>query len=261
MKIDKQALSADEVQIAYTTAGTSGQTAIVFIHGGLSDRKIWNHQLRAFSDQYRTIALDLAGHGESGRNREKWGIPEFGSDVLAVIEKEQAQRVVLVGNSLGGPVALEAAALIAPRVLAVVGVDTFHDLGRRIEAAEVQERAEAFDRDFAGSVHHMLGVLLHPDADPSLVQELERTMLRTSPDVVHQMFLSFADYDPNRALQKLRRTPIRCINGDLFPIDVSTMRQSHADFDAVVLPHTGHYPMLECPDLFNSKLREILTVL
>jgi pimeloyl-ACP methyl ester carboxylesterase len=53
--------------------------------------------------------------------------------------------------------------------------------------------------------------------------------------------------------------PIRCINGDLYPTQVEKNRTIHPDFDAVTLPHTGHYPMLEQPKLFNRYLEGILS--
>jgi pimeloyl-ACP methyl ester carboxylesterase len=54
------------------------------------------------------------------------------------------------------------------------------------------------------------------------------------------------------------RVPVRCINGDRFPTDVETIRRVVGDFDAVMLPHTGHFPLLECPEEFHGRLAEIL---
>lgn len=120
----KTCLAPDGVAIVYSAAG-AGETALVFIHGGLADRGFWDGQLGAFAGCHRVIALDLPGHGESGTNRKKWGFPEFGADVRAVVDAEKLERVILFGNSLGGPVGIEAALLLPGRVLGVVGVDTF----------------------------------------------------------------------------------------------------------------------------------------
>jgi len=61
--------AADGVTIVYSAAG-AGEPALVFIHGGLADRKFWDSQLRAFAGKHRVIALDLPGHGESGIDRK-----------------------------------------------------------------------------------------------------------------------------------------------------------------------------------------------
>jgi pimeloyl-ACP methyl ester carboxylesterase len=127
----KTCLAPDGVTLVYSAAG-SGEPALVFIHGGLAERTFYDGQLKAFADSHRVIALDLAGHGESGADRKKWGMPEFGADVRAVVEAENLRKVVLIGNSLGGPVVIEAALLLPGKAAAVIGVDTFQSLEYKI---------------------------------------------------------------------------------------------------------------------------------
>jgi pimeloyl-ACP methyl ester carboxylesterase len=116
---DGRVRSADDVEIVYSARG-AGETALVFIHGGLADREFWAPQLSALADAFRVVALDLGGHGSSGRNRKARTIAAFGEDARAVVEALALKRVVLIGNSLGGPVALEAAGLLRGRVLGVM---------------------------------------------------------------------------------------------------------------------------------------------
>jgi len=96
----KTCLAPDGVTIVYSAAG-AGDTALVFVHGGMADRSFFGGQLDALASRYRVVAVDLAGHGESGRNRTKWGISAFAADVKAVVDAEHLRRVVLFGNSLG----------------------------------------------------------------------------------------------------------------------------------------------------------------
>lgn len=248
--------SFDGVSIAYTVSGAA-DTALVFIHGGLADRSFWDGQHAAFAERFRVIALDLAGHGESGQNRREWGIPQFGRDVVAVMDAENVRHGVLIGNSLGGPAAIEAALLTGTRALAVIGVDTFQDMGHTMDLNQMHEMAEAWRRDFAGKLEEMLRVLLHPDTAPSLVEDVRRRMSRMPVEAAYAMFRCFGGYGAGASARQLR-VPVRCINGDRFPTDVEAIRRVIADFDAVVLPHTGHFPMLECPEEFNRRLTEAL---
>ena len=254
----KTCLAADGVLIVYSAAG-AGDPALVFIHGGLADRTFWEGQLREFAGLHRVVALDLPGHGESGLNRKKWGIPEFGADVKAVIEAEKLKNVIIFGNSLGGPVAIEAALLLPDRVLGVVGVDTFQVLNTRITPEEAKQRAEFFRRDFAGALKQMVRMLFHADADPALIAEAESRMGGTSPEAAHAMLLSFAGYEG--AVASRLTVPLRAINGDLYPTDVEGNRKVKADFDAVIMKHMGHYPMLERPTEFNNRVTEIVASL
>jgi len=253
----KTCAAPDGVTIVYSVCG-AGEPALLFIHGGLADRSFWDAQLSAYAGRHRVVALDLAGHGESGTNRKKWGIPEFGADVKAVADAENLKSVVLFGNSLGGPVAVEAALLMPGRVLGVVGVDTFQSLDYKITPEEAKQRAEAFRKDFAGSVQEMTKALFHPDADPAVMADAERRMAKTSPEAAYAMFMGLAGYDPAAAAGKLT-VPLRAINGDLYPTDVAGVRKIKPDFDVVVMKHMGHYPMLERPDEFNARVAEVVS--
>jgi pimeloyl-ACP methyl ester carboxylesterase len=251
--------STDGVTIVYSACG-AGEPALVFVHGGLANRSFWDAELKAFGASHRVIALDLAGHGESGTDRTKWGLPEFGADVKAVADAEKLKRMIIFGNSLGGPVAIEAALLMPGRVAGVVGVDTFQSLDYKITPDEARQRAETFRRDFAGSVKAMTKALFHPDADPGIVAEAERRMAKTSPEATCAMFLGLAGYDTAASARRLT-VPLRAINGDLYPTDLAGVRKVKPDFDAIVMKHMGHYPMLERPDEFNRHIAAVIAEL
>lgn len=103
----------------------------------------------------------------------------------------------------------------------------------------------------------MVKMLFHADADPTLMADAERRMLRTSPDAAYAMFLSMAGYDPAAPARRLT-VPLRAINGDLYPTDIQAVRKVKADFNAVVMKHMGHYPMLERPDEFNRHVAVVV---
>jgi pimeloyl-ACP methyl ester carboxylesterase len=260
VKIERKTCAApDGVTIVYWVCG-KGEPELVFIHGGLADRSFWNAEFTAFAGTHRVVALDLAGHGESGTNRVKWGIPEFGADVKAVADAEKLHHMVIFGNSLGGPVAIEAALLMPGRVIGVCGVDTFQSLEYKMTPEGARQRAEAFRNDFAGSVKDMTKALFHPDADPVIMADAERRMARTSPDVAYAMFLGLGGYDSAAPARRLT-VPLRAINGDLYPTDFAGVRKIKPDFDAIIMKHMGHYPMLERPDEFNTHVAEVVVEL
>jgi pimeloyl-ACP methyl ester carboxylesterase len=257
VKIERKTCQApDGVEIVYSVAGT-GEPALVFIHGGLANRGFYDGQLKAFAARHKVIAPDLAGHGESGAGRTKWGIPEFGADVKAVIDAEKAGKVIIFGNSLGGPVAIETALLLPGRTLGVVGIDTFQLLEGVMTPEEVRQRAEYFEKDYAGALKVMVGMLFHKDADPAIVADAEKRMSGTSPAAAKAMFWGMAGYDMGAPAARLA-APLRAINGDLYPTDIAANRKLKPDFDAVIMTHMGHYPMLERPDEFNRLVAEMV---
>jgi pimeloyl-ACP methyl ester carboxylesterase len=257
VRIERKTCAApDGVRIVYSACG-AGEPALVFIHGGLANRTFWEAQLAAFGGGHRVVALDLAGHGESGANRTKWGIPKFGADVKAVADAEKLGRMIIFGNSLGGPVAIEAALLMPGRVLGVVGVDTFQSLDYSITPEESMERAEAFRDHYAESVKKMVKMLFHADADPAVMADAENRMMKTPPAAAYAMFMSFAGYAPATSARKLT-VPLRAINGDLYPTDAEGVRKIKTDFDVVVMKDMGHYPMLERAGEFNADVAAVV---
>ena len=251
--------SADGVEIVYSVRG-AGATALVLIHGGLANRSFWAPQTASMAGAYRVVALDLGGHGESGRNRAAWTLPAWAADVRAVAVAQDLQRVVLVGNSLGGAVALEAAALLRGRAIGVVGADTLHLATHSIPVAEARARADAFRTEFAGSCHAMVEQLFYPGAYGELRAWAEREMRATAPEVAVGMMEGFGGYDLAAAFRGAG-VPIRAINGDLWPTDVAGNRAVTPDFDAVIMKGAGHYPMLERPEEFNRLLAGVVAEL
>src|SRR6476469_2221605 len=66
----KTAKAEDGVSIVYEVRG-KGDTALVFLHGWCGDHTYWKNQVEVFAPDYRVVALDHAGHGESGKDRKK----------------------------------------------------------------------------------------------------------------------------------------------------------------------------------------------
>ena len=107
-----------------------GDPAIVLIHGWSCDGNYWSAQLEALKAKYTTVTVDLAGHGASGRNRTDWSMGNFGEDVAAVVRQLQNTKIVLVGHSMGAPVALEATRRIGDRVIGIIAVDSLKTIGQ-----------------------------------------------------------------------------------------------------------------------------------
>lgn len=253
---DASTISTDGVTIAYTTRG-AGAPALVFIHGGFADRTFWRKQLDAFADRYRVITVDLAGHGASGRNRHIHMLAHFAEDVVAVLDAEHVTGAVLIGNSMGGPVALEAARLAPGRTVAVVGVDTLQDGTQKIDPKMWAARTELFRADFPKACAEMTASLFHRDADAALVAEVKKSLCAHDGPAAAGILSSFDGYDMPAAMRAVN-APIFCINGDLFPTNVAANRTIVPNFDAVVMAHCGHYPMLERPAEFNRHLENFL---
>jgi len=257
---DATVASADGVPIRYHAEGR-GEPALVFIHGWSGDRSHWAEQVTRFSADREVIALDLAGHGDSGRDRYSWTIESLGEDVRAVVLALDLKRVILVGHSLGGPVALAAASRMQGRVAAVVGVDAFHDVERRLDSGRAAALVERWEKDFAGTAKEFLDAVLPKDCDPALRERLQAQLAAAPPDSALALLRAQFDYDLAAAFEHAG-APIRAINTTQ-PTNLAAGRRHATDFAVADLSAMllGHYPMLTAPDLFDQKLAEMLATL
>jgi pimeloyl-ACP methyl ester carboxylesterase len=103
--------------------GGAGSTALVFTTAGWRCVGV-GPTMRRFAPHYRVVALDLAGHGASSRDRTQWTVENFGADVAAVVRTLQLQHVVLIGHSMSGPICVAAVDQLGPTVEALIPVDT-----------------------------------------------------------------------------------------------------------------------------------------
>ena len=166
----------DGVQIHYESGGRRSP-ALVFIHGWNCDRSYWSAQLSVFAAKHYVVAVDLAGHSDSGVNRENWSMASFGADVAAVAHALQLEGIILVGHSIGGQVALEAARLLKGPVKMIIGADTPSDVSLRYADAQLAAMLAAMDADFPGTVDGMVrSSFLLPTSDPALIDQIARDM-------------------------------------------------------------------------------------
>lgn len=250
--------TTDGVSIAYEARG-QGETTLVFLHCWCGDRTFWRNQMDEFAKDYRVVAIDLPGHGQSGKNRETWTVAKYGEDVGGVIDQLDLKRVILIGHSLGGPIALEAARLRPGRVIGVVAVDTLQDAEMEYPMEAIEQIALRFDKDFEGTMDEMIRAMFPPEANAEIVEFVLATAKASDPKMATALLRDIRNRN-DKAAFKAAGVPIRAINAVPHPprgmkTTIEANRQ-YADFDAVLIDGVGHYPQLEKPAEFNSLLRE-----
>jgi pimeloyl-ACP methyl ester carboxylesterase len=249
--------ATDGVPIHYSVTG-KGDPTLVFIHCWTCNRTFWENQVAEFSKTYRVVTIDLPGHGESGQGRKTWSIESFGDDVATVVKKLGLKRVVLVGSSMGGPIALEATRRMPDRVIAIVPVDTLQNVEQKLTPEQLDSVFKQMEADFKNAVTSLLNqFFFSPTTPPAVRERVINTTVSTRPEIAIPMLKAVFAYDPAPAMREIK-APIRAINSDRVPTDVEVNRKYAPQFDVVIIKGTGHYPMLEDPARFNQMLADIL---
>jgi pimeloyl-ACP methyl ester carboxylesterase len=119
----QRTVESDGLRLRCLDWGGSG-SPIVFLHGGGLNAHTWDVVCDVLHDRYRCIALDLRGHGDSDWSEEGWyPTRDHARDVGSLATALGLRQFALVGNSLGGRVALTYAGASASTVTALVLVD------------------------------------------------------------------------------------------------------------------------------------------
>lgn len=123
----QSSVSVGAMDIAYREwgplDGERGLPPLVLLHGVAAHSGWWDHVGPQLALHRRVVAIDLAGHGDSGR-RHRYTVDDWAEDLSGVLRELGLQRPYLVGHSLGGLVSLLTAQRIGSRLAGVVALES-----------------------------------------------------------------------------------------------------------------------------------------
>lgn len=241
--------------------------AVVLLHAGIADSRMWEVQRRALEGRYAVLAPDLRGFG--GRAHEP-GPFRHADDVLALLDAHGIERAALVGASFGGRVALETASVAPDRVSALVllcaaapGVAPTPDA----ESFDEEEERLLGAGDLDGAVELNVRTWLGPSADESaraLVREMQARAFELDT-AAEELSPAVELRRPELDLAALTM-PALVVSGDhdlLFFRETARHLAEHLPAaELVSLDWAGHLPSLERPDetaaLVTAQLDRVL---
>jgi pimeloyl-ACP methyl ester carboxylesterase len=243
------AASVDGMKI-YSASSGAGNATVVLVHGWTCDSSSWDAQVPVLASRYRVVTLDLPGHGRSGAPKDgKFSMDLFARAVEAVRAESGADKIVLVGHSMGAPVIRQYARLYPQHVAGLVAVDGPLDMrgfgdGFKPPALTGPEGLKAREGMIRG--------MFTPDTPQPLQQKILKMMLAAPEATAIGAMQSILD----PALREADVTPMPAL-----AIWAGTNQQiPNPEETKKVLPHysqtqvsgTGHFVMMEKPDEFNK---------
>jgi pimeloyl-ACP methyl ester carboxylesterase len=239
--------------------------AILFIHGFPLDRTLWRDQLGGLTG-WRRIAPDLRGMGRSDAPDLGYSMATYASDLAALLDALDVDRVVLCGLSMGGYVAFEFLRRWPRRVAGLILMDTRAEADSP-EGKRGREQMIAMTREQGAGVvaNAMLPRLLAADTPPeSPVRAHVRKMVEGTPvaGLVGALGAIRDRPDSTALLAALRGLPTLALVGAedvITPPDVvraMAERIPGAEFEIVA--GAGHLPPVEQPAATTDRLRRFL---
>lgn len=234
--------------------GPRDAPAIVFVHGAAWTRRMWAPQMAALAQDFRVIALDLPGHG--ARKGEPFRLASATQALNHVTHEAAEGRVLLVGLSLGGYVAIAYAARYPDQCAGLVlsgccvkyrgliGILSQLDatlvlrlLGeRRVSDMQARSVLKSFPGDIAET---QLAAGFTFEVMPAVYHELQGTDFRAQ----------LATY----------AGPVLLLNGENDRVNrraEQSMLRAASSSKLTIIPGAGHLCNLDQPETFTTTIRE-----
>jgi pimeloyl-ACP methyl ester carboxylesterase len=251
--VETEVASAAGPQILF--AAGSGQS-ICFLHGTGHHAGSWHQTAAALlkRGRFRILIPDLAGHGASAPTAGPITMEILLAGLDGIMQEAVPTRATLVGNSLGGWLAMTWASLHPGRVDRIVGVDTSGISGVNGEITLTPKTRDEARRVWQAAVDKSNWELPDVFFDELIRKAREGALGRVDA-------LSVAPFLMDGVLSKFT-VPVDLIWGEsdrLLPLDYAKRLQSGLPNATLVsIPKCGHIPQLECPDRFNEALLKVL---
>jgi pimeloyl-ACP methyl ester carboxylesterase len=244
--------------------------AVLFIHAGVADSRMWEDQLREFASTNHVIAFDKRGFGKTPWRPGPYSDTD---DSVAVLDRLGVESAVIVGCSMGAATAMNLAIEYPARVDGVVLVGGFPrgwTPEEGFEEVPLEEEADRAEKE--------------GDFDRVVEIDLEMWLVgygRSGEDIDSELKEIFADMDRIRVPTEAERNEYqtgfeRRLNDHLDEIGVPALvivgahdekdLRKAADYladrlsdrPAVTIENAAHLPSLEQPEAFNTVLRDFL---
>jgi pimeloyl-ACP methyl ester carboxylesterase len=247
--------TVDGIKIHSSTAG-KGPKTVILVHGWTCDETTWNSQVPELSKEYRVVTLDLPGHGQSGSPKDgKLSMELFARAVEAVRKDSKADRVVVVGHSMGTPVVIEYARLYPEHTAALVFVDGLVNLTPAPpgSSARVPNPAQIAGPDGLKARETMIRGMFSASTTPDIQKHILSMML-AAPESTAVGAMQ-ATFDPTYWKGDVFTEPVLGLYADHSRSgDRAYMKTHFPNMDYQEIAGTGHFLMLEKPEEFNRRL-------
>jgi pimeloyl-ACP methyl ester carboxylesterase len=271
-------LSGDQGLRLHALQWSTEGTAMVFLHGFGNSCRVWDPSAAALAPYYRVLALDHRGHGDSQHDAQlRYDLDTLTADLEAVLAQLSIERVVLVGHSLGGRVALRFAERNPTRLAGLVLVDIGPENDPR-GVVRISQETETQDTVFEslGEYRALLG-RQYPEGDRDTLARMAEHWTRRRPDGRYELKLDPAFFrgraersgpesaarereEIARAWAALRKLscPTLVVRGAASDIlsqeTADAMEEAIPDGRLEVIPRAAHSVMLDNPRAFEESL-------
>lgn len=250
----------DRGVVHYETHGRG--RPVILLHGWLESWDHWLGTMESLGRHHKTYALDFWGFGESGKQGESFTVQDYVEMVNQLMERLGIEQASILGHSMGGTVSLSLTLEHPARVqkVIVVGSPIVGDgLALFLRLSARRSLANLFYRVFPLGVR-LLSPFYARDWK-TWYKTFRRDLSRTTLESFHYSIASLRKTDLRPRLNEIR-VPTLGVYGRIDrivdPRQSEVLVQGTPMAEVRYFEHSGHFPMLDEPQLFYQTLHEFL---
>jgi 3-oxoadipate enol-lactonase len=262
-------ITVNNLTVSYIDEGSTNSPAIIFIHGFPLNKAMWNKQIGELKKNYRVIAYDIRGHGNTEAGNDNFSIELFVNDLLSLMDTLNIDKTILCGFSMGGYIALNAIENYPERFNALLLCDTncTDDMPetkeKRMKAIEsIKEKGlEQYAEESLKKLFASISFSKHTE-EIAFVKEM---IMKTSKESLYKTLHALSERKETCTKLHQIKVPVLIIVGkedEITPPDVALLMHGKIKGSIIhIIDHAGHLCNMENSGEFNKQLTGFLSSL
>jgi pimeloyl-ACP methyl ester carboxylesterase len=262
-------ITVNNLTVSYIDEGPTNSPTIIFIHGFPLNKWMWGKQIEILKENYRVIAYDIRGHGNTDMGNDNFSIELFVNDLLSLMDSLKIDRTILCGFSMGGYIALNAIENYPERFDALLLCDT-NCAADMPEAKE--KRMKTIDiikeKGLEQYAEESLKKLFAPISFSKHIEEIaivREMIMKTSKQSLYKTLHALAERTETCTKVHKLKVPVLIMVGkedEITPPDVALLMHEKIKGSIIhIIDHAGHISNMENSREFNNQLSGFLSLI
>jgi pimeloyl-ACP methyl ester carboxylesterase len=252
----------------------SGDPPLVFVHGFACGHDDWRYQVEHFGRDNLAVACDLRGHGRSGSEPDYYTIEILSDDLEHLLKNLNVPPAVLVGHSMGCRVVLQAYSVVPELVASLILLDGSRLAVGNRRNAEQKARQMMRNTGYTAWAHRAFANMFLSGVAASLQASIIKRAMALPEKVGIPLFASLCGWDAEKMDSTLAQISVpllliqsTTVNANLERVSlqpgastpwIELVRNYVPGAQIEIVGDTGHFSMLEAPEVVNQRIASFL---
>lgn len=263
---NKLTITINDQTVSYIDEGQTNSLTIIFIHGFPLNKTMWHKQVEELKKEYRVIAYDIRGFGNSNTGDDDYSIELFVNDLLSLMNTLKIDKAIICGFSMGGYIALNAIENYPERFIALLLCDT-NCAGDKPAAKEKRMKSieSIKEKGLEQYAEESLKKLFAPLSFSKQINEIatvrEMIMKTPKPSIFKTLHALAERKETCTRLHKINVPALIMVGkeDEITPPDVALSMHKKIEGSTIhIIDHAGHLSNMENPVQFNEQLKSFL---